>query len=85
MSEIGLHQSELIIGLHLHVLMGEARPTDVSGAEVVRIPLPAAFERRAAEMKIVVPGREIASDGGPRFAEGDRARSHLVRGSRDRG
>jgi site-specific DNA recombinase len=34
--EIGLHPSELIIGLHAHVLMGEARPTDVRGREVIR-------------------------------------------------
>jgi hypothetical protein len=64
-SEISLRPSELIIGLHVHVLMGEARPTDMRGADVVRIPLSAAFERRAAEMKIVVPGREIAGTADP--------------------
>jgi DNA invertase Pin-like site-specific DNA recombinase len=64
-SEIGLHQSELVIGLRLHVLMGEARPSDTQGADVVRLRVPTAFERRAAEMKIVVPGREIAGTADP--------------------
>jgi site-specific DNA recombinase len=64
-SEIGLHQSELIIGLHVHVLRGEARPEGVRGADVVRLRVPAAFERRAAEIKIVVPGREIAGTADP--------------------
>jgi site-specific DNA recombinase len=64
-SEIRLYESELIIGLPVHVLMGEARPTEMRRAEVVSIPVPAAFVRRAAEMKIVVPGREVSGTADP--------------------
>jgi DNA invertase Pin-like site-specific DNA recombinase len=63
--EVRLRGSELMIELQAWTLLGADRRAEAGGAEVISVRVPMAFQRRAAEMKIIVPGREIAAAADP--------------------